>query len=131
MFFLNRQFFSLEDFNSMGIIEILFSLKKFIKMINYLIKNILTNNYDLDQILRTYRDHGMSRKKRYVHTVPGFNYRMTNMQAAIGTAQLGKLIDILDLRMHQEQKYKKLFFDKIRFKSSFSFIHRFGNIISN
>ena len=72
---------------------------------------VLTNNYDLDQNLRTYRDHGMSRQKRYVHTVPGFNYRMTNMQAAIGTAQLGKLIDLLDLRMHQEQKYKKLFFD--------------------
>ena len=37
------------------------------------------------------RDHGMSRKKKYWHEYVGFNFRMTNMQAAIGVAQIKKI----------------------------------------
>lgn len=33
------------------------------------------------------RDHGMDKNKRYWHNLVGFNYRMTNMQAAVGLAQ--------------------------------------------
>ena len=29
------------------------------------------------------RDHGMSLKKKYDHRMLGFNYRMTNLQAAV------------------------------------------------
>ena len=34
------------------------------------------------------RDHGMNPAKRYWHDEVGFNYRLTNLQAAIGCAQL-------------------------------------------
>ena len=34
------------------------------------------------------RDHGMSRDKKYWHDHIGFNYRLTNLQSAIGVAQL-------------------------------------------
>ena len=37
------------------------------------------------------RDHGMSRSKKYWHEYVGYNYRMTNIQAAIGCAQLEQL----------------------------------------
>lgn len=37
------------------------------------------------------RDHGMSKNKRYWHEFVGYNYRMTNIQAAIGCAQLEQL----------------------------------------
>ena len=37
------------------------------------------------------RDHGMSKEKKYWHDHVGFNYRMTNMQAAIGCAQLERI----------------------------------------
>ncbi len=40
---------------------------------------------------RMLRDHGMSRTKRYWHEVIGYNYRMTNMQAALGVAQMERL----------------------------------------
>jgi len=46
--YLNKQFFSLNDFNTMGIFEVLFSIRKFIKMIKYLANIIKNNNYDLD-----------------------------------------------------------------------------------
>lgn len=44
---LDKQFFSLKDFSAMGVIEIIFSLKKFFNMINYLVSKILISDYDL------------------------------------------------------------------------------------
>jgi perosamine synthetase len=37
---------------------------------------------------RVLRDHGMTPGRRYWHDTVGFNYRLTNLQAAIGVAQL-------------------------------------------
>jgi len=37
------------------------------------------------------RDHGMRKTKRYWHDEVGYNYRLTNIQAAIGVAQLERL----------------------------------------
>jgi len=45
--FLNNQYFSLNDFKSIGIFEILLSIIKYIKMIIFLSKKIISNNYDL------------------------------------------------------------------------------------
>lgn len=70
---------------------------------------VLSKDAALDKQLRIYRDHGMSREKRYVHVVAGYNYRMTNMQAAIGVAQLSRLDQILAERKQQEEMYKKFF----------------------
>ena len=70
---------------------------------------VITNSQSLDKRMRIYRDHGMSRDKRYVHVVAGFNYRMTNMQAAVGVGQLKYLDQVLLKRNNQEKIYKKLF----------------------
>jgi perosamine synthetase len=51
----------------------------------------LTNDEKLAEKMRTLRDHGMNPNRRYWHETIGFNYRMTNMQAAVGVAQLEKL----------------------------------------
>ncbi|MDC0057523.1 hypothetical protein OAJ74_05160 [Alphaproteobacteria bacterium] len=45
--FLENQYFSLHDFKSIGIFEIILSIKKYIKMIIFLSKKIIANNYDL------------------------------------------------------------------------------------
>ena len=37
------------------------------------------------------RDHGMTPGKRYWHETMGFNYRLTNLQAAVGCAQFEQL----------------------------------------
>jgi len=44
---------------------------------------------------RILRDHGMSPQKRYWHDYAGFNFRMTNMQAAVGVAQMGRVEELL------------------------------------
>jgi perosamine synthetase len=59
---------------------------------------ITTNDYDLYMKLRYLRDHGMSKEKRYWHTEVGYNYRMTNIQAAIGCAQLDRADSIMAKR---------------------------------
>ena len=45
--------------------------------------------------------------KRYIHLDLGFNYRMTNMQAAVGFSQLEILNKILKIRNNQMLLYQK------------------------
>ncbi|MBQ3163248.1 MAG: aminotransferase class I/II-fold pyridoxal phosphate-dependent enzyme [Lachnospiraceae bacterium] len=66
----------------------------------------LTNNSELNEKMRKYRDHGMSKEKRYYHEVVGYNYRMTNLQAAIGTAQIERIDSILSWRKEVEDNYR-------------------------
>ena len=56
----------------------------------------LTNNEELAEKMRILRDHGMDPNKRYWYDVIGFNYRMTNLQAAVGVAQLKKLDEFVE-----------------------------------
>jgi perosamine synthetase len=51
----------------------------------------VTDDGVLAERMRLLRDHGMDPKRHYWHEVVGFNYRMTNVQAAIGAAQVKKL----------------------------------------
>jgi perosamine synthetase len=67
----------------------------------------ITNNSGLDEKMRILRDHGMSKSKRYWHDYVGYNFRMTNLQAAIGVAQLERIDDILDSRRKVEVEYRK------------------------
>jgi perosamine synthetase len=57
---------------------------------------------------RILRDHGMSPTKRYWHEYPGFNFRMTNMQAAVGVAQLDRMETFLVQRKTLFQMYDSL-----------------------
>lgn len=63
------------------------------------------NNKQLNDTMRILRDHGMDKHKRYWHTHIGFNYRMTNLQAAIGLAQLERIDTILNNRKYYESSY--------------------------
>jgi perosamine synthetase len=51
----------------------------------------LTDDPDLAKRLQILRDHGQNPEKRYWYDVIGFNYRMTNLQAAVGVAQIKKV----------------------------------------
>jgi dTDP-4-amino-4,6-dideoxygalactose transaminase len=53
---------------------------------------ITTNDPKVAEAARVLRHHGTT--GTYVHDVLGFNHRMTNLQAAIGLVQLGRLPDL-------------------------------------
>lgn len=63
------------------------------------------------------RDHGMSPKKRYWHEKVGNNYRLTNLQAAIGCAQIKKLDKIVKKKIKIAKYFNKYFkkFKNIKF----------------
>jgi len=66
---------------------------------------IVTNRADFAEKMRVLRDHGMSPQKRYWHPVLGFNYRLTNIQAALGVAQIEKIEAILNAKRDIAQIY--------------------------
>jgi len=49
---------------------------------------VTTNDDELAKRLRLYRGQGVDPERRYWFPVVGYNYRMTNIQAAIGLAQM-------------------------------------------
>ncbi|KKP43500.1 MAG: hypothetical protein UR31_C0004G0006 [Parcubacteria group bacterium GW2011_GWA2_33_14] len=56
---------------------------------------VVTNNDELAKKVALLKNQGMDTNKRYWHPVLGYNYRLTNVQSAIGLAQLeniGKFI---------------------------------------
>lgn len=52
---------------------------------------IVTNDDSFADLMRLLKNQGMRNEKRYWHPVVGYNYRMTNVAAAIGLAQLEKI----------------------------------------
>ncbi len=67
---------------------------------------VTTDDKDLCLRMRTLRDHAMSPERRYWHTEIGFNYRMTNLQAALGVAQMERIDDFISKRQKIMQWYK-------------------------
>jgi perosamine synthetase len=59
---------------------------------------LTTNDREFYQRAKRLRDHAMSPQRRYFHEERGFNYRITNLQAALGVAQLERIEDFLDRR---------------------------------
>src|SRR6201994_2441046 len=59
---------------------------------------LTTNDRDFYTLARRLRDHAMSPTRRYFHEERGFNYRITNLQAALGVAQLERIEDFLARR---------------------------------
>jgi perosamine synthetase len=59
---------------------------------------LTTNDRGFYQRAKRLRDHAMSPQRRYFHEERGFNYRITNLQAALGVAQLERIDEFLGRR---------------------------------
>jgi perosamine synthetase len=59
---------------------------------------LTTNDADFYARAKRLRDHAMSPQRRYFHEERGYNYRITNLQAALGVAQLERIAAFLDRR---------------------------------
>lgn len=68
---------------------------------------ITTNDQVLHDRAKYLRDHAMSKTKRYWHTELGYNYRITNIQSALGLAQLHRIESIIKKKMKIFSWYKK------------------------
>jgi perosamine synthetase len=65
----------------------------------------LTNDPATAEHLRLLRDHGMDPKRPYWHDIVGFNYRMTNLQAAVGVAQVKRIAGFIEKKREMAAWY--------------------------
>lgn len=68
---------------------------------------LVTDDERLYDVIALYRSHGMLRKRYYWHELPGHNFRLTNLQAALGCAQLEKIDHISAARKQLHSSYLK------------------------
>ena len=67
---------------------------------------LTTNDEELARKSRFLKDHGMSKELRYWHPLVGYNYRMTNVAAALGLAQLERVNLILKRKRELAKFYQ-------------------------
>ncbi len=70
---------------------------------------VFTDDATLDRRMRMIRSQGEDPARKYHHVELGHNFRMTELQAAIGLAQMAKLDTLLEERQHLAANYDRLF----------------------
>ena len=80
---------------------------------------ILTNNPELYQRLKLFRTHGITREEElltkndgpwyYEQLDLGYNYRITNIQCALGVSQMDRLPEFLEKRKQIAKRYNEAF----------------------
>jgi len=69
---------------------------------------ILTDDYDIAEKCRSLRNLCFQPEKRFIHEEMGFNFRMTNIQAALGLAQLEQLDYFIKKKKEMGRVYNEL-----------------------
>lgn len=69
---------------------------------------VVTNNDQLAEACRSLRNLCFQPHKRFVHERLGWNLRMTNMQAALGLAQLERLDEFVQRKRRMGRRYSEL-----------------------
>jgi perosamine synthetase len=66
---------------------------------------VTTNNREIARLAWNLRDHAFSTERHFWHKFVGFNYRMTNLQAAVGLAQVEQLDHFVARRRQNALEY--------------------------
>ncbi|MEA3335761.1 MAG: DegT/DnrJ/EryC1/StrS family aminotransferase [Chloroflexota bacterium] len=69
---------------------------------------ITTDDIDIARLAWNLRDHAFSDERHFWHKHIGFNYRMTNLQAAVGLAQVERLGHYVEARRRNAALYTSL-----------------------
>jgi perosamine synthetase len=69
---------------------------------------VTTDNEELARLAWNLRDHAFSEERHFWHRFLGFNYRMTNLQAAVGLAQTERLDFFVETRRRNAAYYTEL-----------------------
>ena len=68
---------------------------------------ILTDNAVLAEKAKYLTTQAKDDTTRYIHNEVGYNFRLTNIQAALGVAQLERLPEFLEAKKRNYETYKK------------------------
>ena len=72
---------------------------------------LLTNDQDLAKIVRYFSTQARQPVEHYEHIDIGYNYRLSNILAALGRAQLSRLSLMMERRRLWRERYRTLFAD--------------------
>ena len=72
---------------------------------------VVTNDKVVAERASLLKDLAFIPEKRFLHKELGFNYRMTNIEAAIGLAQLEKIDDLVNRRRNNARRYNAILKD--------------------
>jgi perosamine synthetase len=97
---------------------------------------ILTNNPEIAEKCLRLKHQGRTGRGWYFHNEIGYNFRMTDLQASIGLAQLGKLSTIINRKKLHEIRYRtELHIEQIEFPTndslSYSIPFRHNILVEN
>ena len=67
---------------------------------------LVTNSKKIYERAKTLKEYGRDSKNRYISNLVGFNYRMTNLQAAIGLGQLQRIKSVVKRKKEILNLYK-------------------------
>lgn len=67
---------------------------------------VVTNDETLFERMKHFKGQGLAKYRQYWHDIVGYNYRMTNICAAIGLAQIERIDEILEKKQKIAQWYK-------------------------
>lgn len=68
---------------------------------------VVTNNDDLAERARSLRNLCFQPEKRFEHHELGYNFRMTNLQAAVGVAQMERVDELVERKVWQGEEYRR------------------------
>jgi perosamine synthetase len=68
---------------------------------------VLTNDDSLARRCRYFKNQGRAERGSFIHPEVGYNFRITDLQAALGVVQMRKLDMIIKKKAHNEMLYKK------------------------
>jgi perosamine synthetase len=69
---------------------------------------VVTDNEEVAERARMLEDMAFMKERRFLHPTVGFNYRMTNLQAAVGVAQLERIDELVKIRRGIAKQYNSL-----------------------
>lgn len=72
---------------------------------------VTTDNKEIAKRIEMLRDHTFSDERHFWHRHIGYNYRMTNLQAAIGLAQTEKFKIFVEIKIRNARYYNSLLKD--------------------
>lgn len=66
-----------------------------------------TDDERIAEAARKLRDHGFSGRTHFWHRHAAFNYRISNLQAAVGVAQTERLAELVGIHRHIDGRYRE------------------------
>ena len=70
---------------------------------------VVTDDENIYQNMKLYHSHGIRERGTYRHELPGYNFRLTNIQAALGLAQFENMKKIIRERKRIFEQYRHFF----------------------